>query len=180
MIRGVSGSVIERIKPGVWAQRTHPDFSPFAAVPYIVSGEQYADRCYVSLLSALALRGMIQQMPGSIHVMVTAQRRALVTPVARYECHRIDPAIFGGFTDFGTRSTFPLATPAKALFDTLLVSVAADASRSSPRSPFRSRSTSRRWNAGSPRSGIHGRGVPSGPSGNSCSADHRVPHQPRS
>lgn len=123
MIRGVSGSVIERIKPGVWAQRTHPDFSPFAAVPYIVSGEQYADRCYVSLLSALALRGMIQQMPGSIHVMVTAQRRALVTPVARYEFHRIDPAIFGGFTDFGTRSTFPLATPAKALFDTLLVSV---------------------------------------------------------
>ena len=56
-------------------------------------------------------------------IFTTAQRRALVTPVARYEFHRIDPAIFGGFTDFGTRSTFPLATPAKALFDTLLVSV---------------------------------------------------------
>lgn len=116
--------LIVRITRGVWAQQTHPDFSPYAAVPYIVSGQQYTDHGYVSLLSALSLRGMIQQMPGSVHVMLTTQRRPLDTPVARYEFHRIDAALFGGFSDYGTRFSFPLATPAKALFDTLLISVA--------------------------------------------------------
>lgn len=114
--------IITRITRGVWALPSHPDFSPFVAVPYIVGGELYSGLGYVSLPSALALRGMNQQMPGSIHVMVQTQRRALVTPVGRYEFHKIDRALFGGFEDFGTRVTFPLATPAKALFDTLLLS----------------------------------------------------------
>ncbi len=117
-----ASGLIVRIKSGVWAMPSHPDFSPYLAVPFLVGGEQYSDSAYISLLSALALRGMIQQMPGSIHVMVPVQRRPLSTPVARYEFHRIDRALFGGFTDFGSRVTFPLASPAKALFDTLLVS----------------------------------------------------------
>lgn len=117
-----SEGLIIRLKPGVWAFPSHPDFSPFAAVPYLVGGEQYSGFGYVSLLSALALRGMIQQIPGTVHVMVAVQRRAIITPVARYEFHKIDESLFGGFTDFGSRFTFPLATPAKALFDTLLLS----------------------------------------------------------
>ncbi len=117
-----SAGLIIRLARGVWAFPTHPDFSPFAAVPYLLGGDQYSDLGYVSAVSGLALHGMIQQMPGSVHVMVTMQRRPLETPVARYEFHKISPELFGGFTDFGTRFTFPTATPAKALFDTLLLS----------------------------------------------------------
>lgn len=118
-----AAGLIVRMKPGVWAVSSHPDFSPYVAVPFLVGGEQFSGLGYVSLPSALALRGMIQQLPGSVHVMVLAQRRALETPVARFEFHKLDAAVFGGFTDFGSRFSFPLATPAKALFDTLLLSV---------------------------------------------------------
>jgi len=117
-----SAGLIIRLKRGVWALPTHPDFSPFAAVPYLLGGEHYSDLGYVSAVSGLALHGMIQQMPGSIHVMVREQRRPLETPVGTYEFHKISPELFGGFSDFGSRFTFPVATPAKALFDTLLLS----------------------------------------------------------
>lgn len=116
-------ALILRICPGVWAYATHPDFSPYLAVPYLVGGDANSRAGYVSLVTALSLRGLIQQVPGTIQVVVRTQRRAVNSPVGRFEFHVLEPALFGGFEEYGSRTSFPLATAEKALFDTLLLSV---------------------------------------------------------
>ena len=114
--------ILTRIAAGVWADVRHPDFSPYAVVPYLLNIRRSKMQGYVSLLSALNLRGMIQQIPRTIHVIVTEQRRSVRTPVGLYEFHQIDSALFGGFEPFGQLGNFDLATPAKALFDSLYLS----------------------------------------------------------
>jgi predicted transcriptional regulator of viral defense system len=115
--------VITRIAPGVWADTRHPDFSPYAVVPYLLRVRQCRLPGYLSLLTALNLHGMIQQIPRVFQLVVTTQRRPVKTPVGTYEFHRIGPPLFGGFEPFGHLANFDVATPAKALFDVLYLSV---------------------------------------------------------
>ncbi len=115
--------LITRIVPGLWADTKHPDFTPYALVPHLVRGGRDAGGGYVSLLSALSLHGMIEQIPRVIHVVARAQRHAVSTPIGDFAFHQIDETLFGGFVPFGTLKAFNLATPAKALFDTLYLSV---------------------------------------------------------
>lgn len=115
--------VITRIAAGVWADTRHPDFSPYAVVPYLLRVRQSRVPGYLSLLTALNLRGMIQQIPRVFQVVVTTQRRPVKTPVGTYDFHRIGPPLFGGFEPFGQLANFDVATPAKALFDVLYLSV---------------------------------------------------------
>ncbi len=115
--------VITRIAPGVWADTRHPDFSPYAVVPHLLRVRQSRVPGYLSLLTALNLRGMIQQIPRVLQLVVTTQRRPVKTPVGTYEFHRIGPPLFGGFEPFGQLANFDVATPAKALFDVLYLSV---------------------------------------------------------
>ena len=115
--------VLTRIVPSVWADVRHPDFSPYAVVPSLLRLRQADARGYVSLLSALNLRGMVQQIPRVMQIITTEHRRPLRTPVGTFEFHQIDPALFGGFVPFGQTGAFDLATPEKALFDVLYLSV---------------------------------------------------------
>lgn len=115
--------VIARIAPGVWADTRHPDFSPYAVVPHLLRVRQSRVPGYLSLLTALNLRGMIQQIPRVFHVVVPTQRRPVRTPVGTYEFHRIGRPLFGGFQPFGQLANIDVATPAKALFDVLYLSV---------------------------------------------------------
>jgi predicted transcriptional regulator of viral defense system len=73
--------MVTRIKRGLWAVTRHPDFSPFALVPYLFA---HGQKGYVSLLTALNLHGMIEQIPRSIQI-ATTQRPRLKTPVATFE-----------------------------------------------------------------------------------------------
>jgi predicted transcriptional regulator of viral defense system len=111
--------LITRIRRGLWADTRHPDFSPYAVVPFLFKKE---DPGYVSLLSALNLHGMIEQIPRTIQVITKKQRPDLKTPVGTYEFHRIKPDLFGGSEPYGVLGTFEIAKPAKALFDTLYLS----------------------------------------------------------
>lgn len=111
--------LIVRVKRGLWAVPSHPDFSPFTTVPHLFSGSGHG---YVSLLSALNLHGMIEQIPRVIQVMCTTQRPGLVTPVGTYEFHQIQPELFGGFEPYMSTGDFDIATPEKALFDTFYLS----------------------------------------------------------
>lgn len=110
---------IQRVRRGLWALTGHPDFSPFAVVPYLLSP---ADEAYVSLLSALNLHGMIEQLPRRVQVISTARRGNLETPVGTFEFHRIAEPLFGGFAPYGTLRQFDIATQEKALFDLLYLS----------------------------------------------------------
>lgn len=108
--------MVTRVRRGLWAVPGHPDFSPYAVVPHL-----FAERPggYVSLLSALNLHGMIDQIPPVVHVVTTAQRPVLNTPVGTYEFYRIQANLFGGFKPYRRIGNFDIATPEKALFDTL-------------------------------------------------------------
>lgn len=114
---------VTRVARGLWADVQHPRFSPYVVVPYLVGTTPGASRCYVSFVSALSLHGMISQIPAAIHVAVLEQRRPLVTPIGTFRFHQVDPAIFDGFEAGDPYGRFELATPVKALFDTLYVAV---------------------------------------------------------
>ncbi len=111
--------LLTRVVRGLWADTRHKDFSPYSVVPHLL-GEKEG---YVSLLSALNLHGMIEQIPGSIHIVIAIQRRPIVTPVARYEFHQLSHDLIGGHNPYGRLGLFELATPEQALFDVLYYSV---------------------------------------------------------
>ena len=113
--------LLTRVVRGLWADTKNSRFSPYVVVPYLVGRDAHAEGCYVSFVSALSLNGMISQIPGAIHVAVARQRRSLNTPVAQYQFHQIDRDLMDGFADGDRYGRFQLATPAKALFDTLYV-----------------------------------------------------------
>ena len=118
---------LTRVTRGVWARQTHPNFSPYAVVPVLlgkslVGGAESADPGYVSLLSALNLRGLIDQIPRTVHVIAAHQRPVLHTPVGSYSFHRLQPDLMTGYEPGGRLANFELARPTKALFDTLYVS----------------------------------------------------------
>lgn len=99
---------------GLWAMPNHPDFSPYAVVPHLFDSDEDG---YVSLLSALHLHGMIEQIPQVVHIMTTRQRRDLSTAVGTYEFHKIQPELYGGFEPYDRIWSFQIARPEKALFD---------------------------------------------------------------
>lgn len=110
---------VTKVRRGLWALTGHPDFSPHAVVPYLFAGEGQA---YVSLLSALNLTGMIEQVPRRVQLVSVMRRADLQTPVAVYEIHTVAAPLYGGFKPYGSLARFDLATPEKALFDTLYLS----------------------------------------------------------
>lgn len=103
-----------RVRRGLWALPNHPDFSPYAVVPHLFDGDESG---YVSLLSALHLHGMIEQIPQAVHIMTTRQRPDLSTPVGTYEFHKIQPELYGGYVPYDRMWSFQIARPEKALFD---------------------------------------------------------------
>lgn len=118
--------LVTRLVRGLWADTRHPDFSPYAVVPFLLarSGPSDADAApgYVSFLSALHLHGMLSQIPAGIHVAVGEQRAPIPTPVGVYQFHQLQPELLGGHEPGDAYGRFELATPTKALFDTLYIS----------------------------------------------------------
>jgi len=119
--------ILTRVTRGIWAQPQHPDFSPYAVLPFLLRGtrdkQSQQPLGYVSLLSALSLHGVISQIPRSIALVAARQLPTLRTPVATYEFHRMERALIGGFEPFGQLRNFDVARAEKALFDTLYFSV---------------------------------------------------------
>ena len=114
--------LVTRVTKGVWADAKSPRFSPYAAVPALLRLAGPTSRGYVSLLSALSLHGMIQQVPRTVHVVVSRRmRREKRTPVGTFRFYAMTPTLVACFEPYDSR-TFDIATPAKALFDTLYFS----------------------------------------------------------
>lgn len=112
--------LVTKVRRGIWATTHHPAFSPYAIVPYLF---REGERGYVSLLSALHLHGMIEQIPRRVQIVTTRQRPVLTTPVATFEFHSVQRELFDGFNLHPESGAFEIATPEKALFDTLYLSV---------------------------------------------------------
>ena len=76
---------------------------------------------YVSFQSALAARGVIDQIPREFTVASLAKPKRVRTSVGTFSVHRLPPELFGGFE---RRDGYDLATVEKALFDYFYVASA--------------------------------------------------------
>lgn len=73
---------------------------------------------YVSLYSALYYHGMIEQIPPTVFAISNGKTKVFTTPLATVSIHSINPVLFTGYDIYGKDSVL-MATPEKALFDTL-------------------------------------------------------------
>lgn len=105
--------LIRRLKRGIWSLDIEID--PTILPPYLTAPEP----AYVSMFSALARHGMIEQIPRRITAVSTDRARRIPTAVGVFEIHQLAPEVFGGFE--GTASRGYIAKPEKALFDTVYV-----------------------------------------------------------
>lgn len=106
-----------RLKHGLWA--LDPAIEPFSLTPYLTAPHP----SYVSLWSALSQHDMIEQIPRQISVASLDRARRVVTTLGVFAIHHLAPEVFGGYE--GNGRTGYLATPEKALFDTVYVRSAA-------------------------------------------------------
>jgi predicted transcriptional regulator of viral defense system len=105
--------LVRRIRRGLWA--LDPEVDAFVVAPYLTAPFP----AYVSFWSALARHDMIEQIPRSIFVASLDRTKSVDTPIGAFSIHHIAPELFTGFD--GTSDTGYLATPEKALFDTVYV-----------------------------------------------------------
>lgn len=110
--------IIVRAARGIWSVPSNPRFTPFALIHYLTGNHS----AYVSLLTALNLRGLIEQIPQVHYAATTGHTRLLRTPLGAFSFHKIDAGLFDGFEwDEGSR-TYLIATPEKAVFDCFYLS----------------------------------------------------------
>ena len=103
------------LRKGLWAIDELPDRN--SLVEYVTA--PYPG--YVSLHSALYLRGMIEQIPSVLYVASQGRSASVQTAAGAFSIHHLPPELFGGFehdADTGVK----LATPEKALFDLMYLS----------------------------------------------------------
>jgi predicted transcriptional regulator of viral defense system len=105
------------LRRGLWS--LDPQIEPFAVAPFLTSPYP----AYISFWSALNRHGMIEQIPRYVSVASLARSRKISTTIGQFEIHHLKPEIFGGF-DGSSEDGF-VATPEKALFDTVYVRAAA-------------------------------------------------------
>lgn len=105
----VDGLVV-RLRHGLWSLRA--DIDPFELTEALTAPFP----SYVSLQSALYRHGLISQIPQVIYVVSLARTHRVTTTIATYSIHHLPPKLFGGYETHGHVN---LATPEKALVDTL-------------------------------------------------------------
>jgi predicted transcriptional regulator of viral defense system len=104
-----------RIMRGKWATTTTVDpllLPEYLTMPY---------PAYISLQSALFFHGMISQIPHTVYAVSLARTRQYQTPFGTISMHHIQPDFFFGFEMI---NQIKIATPEKALIDTLYFSPA--------------------------------------------------------
>lgn len=111
-----SGHLV-RLRHGVWA--IAGEINLLAAARHLVAPLPG----YISLQSALYHHGMISQIPAVIYLVSISRSRIFNTPLGTISVHHISPDFFGGY-ELVKDSDIALATPEKALLDTLYLSPA--------------------------------------------------------
>ncbi|MEW6059410.1 MAG: hypothetical protein AB1551_04595 [Actinomycetota bacterium] len=100
-----------RLRRGLWA--LCPTVDPFAVPPYLTAPFP----AYVSFWSALARHSMIEQVPRLVFVASLDRTQQVSTTVGTFSIHHLTAELFDGYE--GSEEAGYLATPEKALFDTV-------------------------------------------------------------
>lgn len=107
--------LVRQLRHGLWA--IDPNVDPIVVAAYLTVPYP----AYISLWSALARHDMIEQIPRQIYVASLDRTREISTSIGDYSIHHLAPELFGGFT--GDPSTGYIASPEKALFDSVYIRV---------------------------------------------------------
>lgn len=103
--------IVRRLRRGLWLLRL--EIEPFALPAYLTAPYP----AYVSLWSALARHAMIEQVPRLVYVASLARTQQVRTSMGDFSIHHLAPELFGGYVQIDGGGH--LATPEKALFDTI-------------------------------------------------------------
>jgi predicted transcriptional regulator of viral defense system len=114
LTRLAGDGLVTRVRHGTWWIGATVD--PFRLAPYLTIPYEN----YLSLQTALQLRGVIEQIPEVIYAVTIGRTQRIETDVAVFSFHHVAPEVFGGYEQdaAGVR----LATSEKALFDSAYLS----------------------------------------------------------
>lgn len=124
--RLASQNIVVRIKRGVWVNKLAANLNPYEAVPFLRAPWP----AYVSLHSALADYGVVQEIPQVIYAVTSTMPRRYSTPIGEFRFHHLPARLMWGFEVRQTGSgLYPLADREKAFLDLIYLSL-------TPRSPL--------------------------------------------
>lgn len=103
---------------GVWAEARPRKISPFEILSCLLPRQ----RVYVSFITALHLHGIVEQIPQVVTLASLSHTKTLRTQAGVFSVHQIAPAFFDGFDWYKGEGSFLIATPEKALIDSLYLS----------------------------------------------------------
>jgi predicted transcriptional regulator of viral defense system len=107
--RLVESGLVTPVRHGTWWVQGTID--PYRLPEYLTAPLP----SYLSLHTALHLRGLIEQIPEVIYAVSLARTQRLETRAGTFSVHHVAPEVFGGFEE--TPAGLKLATAEKALFD---------------------------------------------------------------
>ncbi|MFH1415981.1 MAG: type IV toxin-antitoxin system AbiEi family antitoxin domain-containing protein [Elusimicrobiota bacterium] len=110
--------IILKVYRGIWRRAERQDVSPYTLIASLFP----MNRAYVSFTSALHLHGIIEQIPQVVTLASTTHSRIIRTALGDYQVHRITPSFFDGFSWYREKGEFLIASPEKALADSLYLS----------------------------------------------------------
>lgn len=118
--------LIVRIKRGVWVSRLATDLNPYEAVPHLRAPWP----AYVSLHSALADYGIVDEVPQVVYAVSAALPKRYRTFLGEFHIHHLPEHLMWGYEirKMG-RGGYPVAEPEKAFLDLVYLAL-------TPRSPL--------------------------------------------
>jgi predicted transcriptional regulator of viral defense system len=116
--RLVQQGLLVKIYRGVWAEARPGKLSPFEILPCLLPRH----RVYVSFITALHLHGIVEQIPQVITLASPSHTKTLRTQAGVFSVHQLAPELFDGFNWYKGEGSFLIATPEKALVDSLYLS----------------------------------------------------------
>lgn len=109
LARLVTAGLVSSVRHGVWWVDGPVD--PYRLPEHLTAPLD----SYVSLQTALHLRGLIEQIPAVIYAVTLGRTQRVTTHAGTFSLHHVAPEVYGGFEE--RASGGKLATAEKALFD---------------------------------------------------------------
>lgn len=107
--RLVAAGLISSVRHGMWWLEGTCD--PYRLPEHLTAPLE----SYLSLHTALHLRGLIEQIPEVFYAVTLGRTQRVRTHAGTFSFHHLAPEVFGGFEE--TEAGIKLATAEKALFD---------------------------------------------------------------
>lgn len=127
LLRLAVQDLVVRIKRGVWVNKLAGGLNPYEAVPYLRAPWP----AYVSLHSALADYGVVEEIPHVIYAVTATMPKKYSTAIGEFRFHHLPERLIWGFEIRQTGAgSYPVAEREKAFLDLIYLAL-------TPRSPLR-------------------------------------------